>query len=266
MTVILITGASKGIGLETACHLAKSGYRVFAGCRQFTKELSGLEKSIPKLSFVFLDVTDQDSVNRAVTYVVNEAKRIDVLINNAGLGIYGPTELHTIDEIKLIFEANLYGVIRMNQAVIPIMRAQNCGKIINISSVSGLFPSINLPVYSASKAALEYISAVDKAELSKWNITVCNVHPGPVVTEFADSTPMAKRAVTGDPYNDLEKRRAAWNSLMATGQRAMEIAEQIRAIIVEGSPFWNPTSEEVMKKIKAHYVDPTGRIRIPAKL
>lgn len=260
MSVVLITGASKGIGFSTACHLAKSGFRVYAGYRTIKPEL---DKKIENLKFIILDVTEQASVDIAVRRILLETNRIDVLINNAGLGIYGPTELHTIDEIRLVFETNLIGAIRMNQAVIPVMRNQKQGKIINISSVSGLFPSLNLPVYSASKAALEYIGAVDRAELAKWNIRVYMIQPGPVLSQFEDSTPMASRFVIDRYYPDLFTRRMAWKALMDKGQLAEIVAEQIRLVIVETAPLWNPTSEEVVEKIKSQYVDPTGMKRVP---
>lgn len=263
MNVVLITGASKGIGFATARHLAKSGFIVYAGCRRRNAELEAFVKDIKTLKFIILDVTEQASVDRAINRILSETNRIDVLINNAGIGVYGPTELHTIDEIRRIFETNLFGAIRMNQAVIPIMREQKRGKIINISSVAGLFPSFNLPVYSASKAGLEMIGAVDRAELAKWNIRVYMIQPGPVMTQFESNTPIACRSVSNNPYPNLEKRHEAWKALMDKGQNALHVAELIRSVIVDAAPLWNPSSEEVADKIKMQYVDPTGMKRVP---
>lgn len=268
--VVLITGASTGIGLATAQLLAMVGYKVYAAVRDPSKaiELQALSRKITTLVMIKLDVTKSETIEAAVNEIYKIEKRIDVLINNAGIGVYGPTESHTIYQVQAIFEVNVFGAIRMLHAVLPIMREQKSGLVINMSSISGVKPSANLPVYSASKAALQSLSDSDVADLIPHGIQVKSIQPGAVITEFEKSTPMGNHLLHPEQaYPNLQKNREDWNSLMRGGQSPFIVAEIIRQMITgERKEFWNPTSELVEKKIKAIYCSSTGNPRIPAKL
>ena len=198
MSVILITGSSSGIGLATAIHFARLGHDVHAGLRN-PATASELGKAIAaeKLSIrpIALDVDDNASVARAVQDVLTKAGRIDVLVNNAGIGGGGPLADVPIDFAKAMFETNYFGVMRMIQAVLPGMREQESGAIVNVSSIAGRLAVAGHGHYSAVKHALEAASEALAQELVSLGIRVAIVEPGVVVTpiftkarRFADAT------------------------------------------------------------------------------
>ena len=174
---ILITGASSGIGRETALKLAKSGHKVFAGIRKKIdkEELEGLNKNIKG---VYLDVTNPESIEKAFWYIIKNTDRIDVLINNAGIVTAGPLEFLPIKSIKEQFEVNTFGALALTQRFIPFLKH---GKIINISSMAstGLFPFIS--PYCASKSALDILFNSLMLE-NKDNIKVISVKPASIKT------------------------------------------------------------------------------------
>jgi short-subunit dehydrogenase len=269
--VVLITGASQGIGLATAAHLGRAGYKVYATCRDPSKAyaLQQLSKELSTITILALDVLSKESIHKAVASVMQRESVLDAVINNAGFGIYGPSETHTIEEIRQIFEANFFGVIRVNQAVVPIMRKQLHGRIINIGSISGAVPSKNLSVYSASKAALESLSASDAYHYSKWGIKVSLIQAGAVVTNFERSTPYGGHFNGAEnPYADiLPPNRETWATMMKNGQPASEVAKVIQEAIESPNPrLWYQTSQVVKDSIGNHFKDLTGNRRIPAKL
>ena len=152
-TVVLITGVSSGIGRATAEKFASQGCRVFGGVRDLKKALT-----IPSVELIEMDVTQDESVRQAVTMVIERAKRIDVLVNNAGATIIGAVEETSVAEATSLFDTNLFSILRTTQAVLPFMRAQREGRIINISSVLGFLPAPYMGVYSATKHAVEGLS------------------------------------------------------------------------------------------------------------
>lgn len=151
--VVLVTGASSGIGRVTAQYLANRGWRVFAGARR-PEVLEGVAGIEP----VRLDVTDDDSVAAAVDSVVARAGRLDGLVNNAGVSLLGAVEEISTDQARALLDTNVLGVIRMSRAVLPQMRHQGSGRIVNISSVVGFLPAPFMAVYAASKHAVEGLS------------------------------------------------------------------------------------------------------------
>jgi NAD(P)-dependent dehydrogenase (short-subunit alcohol dehydrogenase family) len=169
--VVIVTGASSGFGRATAKLLSKRGYRVFGTSR---RELSNLDEEFEML---LLDVSSDDSVQACVEQVLNAAGRIDLLINNAGYALSSFVEETTLDEVRSIFETNFFGVVRMTKAVLPIMRKQRHGRIINISSLAGLVGVPSQGFYSASKFALEGYSEALKYEVEKFNIKVSLIEP-----------------------------------------------------------------------------------------
>ena len=264
--VIMVTGSSHGIGLATVERLAKAGYRVYATTRDVSdaKELHALSARIHNISIEQLDVRSDVSVNRAVQNILRKEGKIDVVINNAGFGIYGPSETLNMGEIFRQFDTNVFGVMRVIHAVAPHMRARNSGRIINISSVSGIAPSKNMPVYSATKAALESLTASYACHL--YPIKFVSIQPGPVVTDFEPRTPFGHRFKKDEnPYREmLQKSRYAWKKMMDGGQSPFEVAQVIQKAIESNNPdLWYQTSQAVSDLVRKHFRDPTGNNRIP---
>lgn len=209
--VVLITGCSSGFGFMTALKFARSGFLTFASMRDVecdgAKEVLEIKKkeSLP-IEILPLDVTSQLSVEEAVQMAVNKASRIDVLVNNAGFGYFGPVEEFSVDEVKAQYETNVFGVLRMVKSVVPVMRQQKYGSIINISSIAGL---ISLPlngVYSSSKFALESLTEALRFELNHFNIKVSLVEPGSFSTSFWNNLKYPKSLELADsPYQNFSK-------------------------------------------------------------
>jgi NAD(P)-dependent dehydrogenase (short-subunit alcohol dehydrogenase family) len=172
--VALVTGVSSGIGRATATALADAGFRTFGTLRNPAK--SGQQPRDVEL--VPLDVRDENSVRSAVGTVLERAGRLDVLVNNAGIAMIGSAEETSIEEAKELFETNLFGVLRLTQQVLPIMRKQESGRIINISSVVGFLPAPYMAAYAASKHAIEGYSESLDHELRPFGIRASLVEPG----------------------------------------------------------------------------------------
>jgi NAD(P)-dependent dehydrogenase (short-subunit alcohol dehydrogenase family) len=176
--VALITGASKGIGLATAKALQNKGFRVFGTNRG---AVTGSHDGITMLA---CDVTDEASVAKMVDQVLVKAGRIDLLVNNAGVGVIGGAEESSIAQAQALFDVNVFGVMRVTNAVLPTMRRQMEGRIVNISSVLGLIPSPYNAIYSSSKHAIEGYSESLDHELRTLGIRVVLVEPGYTNTAF----------------------------------------------------------------------------------
>ena len=185
--VALITGCSSGIGYETSLALARSGFCTYAGVRN-TKNSDILEKKIAKekldLNILQLDVNDKSSIDNAINRIKTEEKRIDVLINNAGYGLVGFFEELGLDEIRRQFETNFFGVLNVTKKVIPIMREQNRGTIINLSSGAGQVGFPGISAYVSTKFAIEGFSESLMYELFPFGIRVIIIEPGVIKTNF----------------------------------------------------------------------------------
>jgi NAD(P)-dependent dehydrogenase (short-subunit alcohol dehydrogenase family) len=235
--VVMVTGSSSGIGFETSLLLAKKGFVTYATMRNLAKsnkiiELKQKEK-LP-LEVLKLDVTDDKSVKDAIGKVANEQGRIDVLVNNAGYGLVGPLEELSIEEFKEQFETNVFGVIRVTQLVLPIMRKQRNGTIVNISSIAGRIGFPLTPAYVSSKFALEGLSESVSYELEQFGIKVILVEPGVIKTNFDNNLKIGKSVCTtttddhNSPYADItEKRIAAFKPRFENGLPAIEVAKVI---------------------------------------
>ncbi|TAJ72594.1 MAG: SDR family oxidoreductase, partial [Gallionellaceae bacterium] len=181
MPVVLITGASSGIGLATALHFARQGHEVYAGVRNpatATELTEAIAKEKLAIRAVVIDVNADTSVKLGVGKVLEAAGRIDVLVNNAGIGGGGPIEDVPVDWVKTLFETNYFGVIRMIQAVLPGMRARQSGAIINVSSVFGRLVLAGHGYYAATKYALEAMSEALAQEVQVFGIRVAIIEPG----------------------------------------------------------------------------------------
>ncbi len=230
--VVLVTGASSGIGLAIATYLAKGGYVVYGGSRS----------AIPNDNFhvVKLDVTKDDSVAQVVEDIVKNEGRIDVLVNNAGVGSAGAVEKTPMEDIKKSFEVNLFGVIRMIQAVLPHMRKQNFGRIINMSTLGSM---IGLPFrayYSSSKGAMDLMTETLRLEVERFGIKACTIHPGEVKTNIAEHR-IVSTSANDDTY----------------GKIMQKAFESLNASVVHGKDpaMFGPFVEKIInaKKVKRNY-------------
>ena len=176
--VAIVTGATAGIGAATARALHAAGYQVFGTYRKLPAT------TIPGVDYVACDVTDDRSVDGAVREVLAKTSRIDLLVNNAGVGLVGAAEESSLEQAKAVFDVNLFGVIRLTNAVLPVMRQQRSGRIVNISSVMGLIPSPFMALYSSSKHAVEGYSQALDHEVRGYGIRVVLVEPGYTRTTF----------------------------------------------------------------------------------
>ncbi len=180
---VLITGCSSGIGRAAALSLHQAGFTVYATARQTSAlaELSGLG-----LRTLALDVTDEESMTQAVAAVEADAGAVRVLINNAGYGLYGPVEQQPMAEIRRQFETNFFGLVRLTQLVLPGMRRQGRGRILNVSSMGGRITLPGGAFYHASKYAVEALSDALRMEVAQFGIDVVLIEPGPVKTPWND--------------------------------------------------------------------------------
>ena len=176
--VALVTGASTGIGRATAKALHDAGFRVFGTSRHALTEISD------GVTMLTCDVTDDSSVAKAVNEVLAKAGRIDVLVNNAGVGLFGGAEESSIAQAQALFEVNVFGVFRMTNAVLPIMRRQGKGRIVNLSSAHGFIPAPYFALYSSTKHAVEGYSQSLDHELRTLGIRVTVVEPAYTRTGF----------------------------------------------------------------------------------
>ena len=181
MSVILITGASSGIGFQTAQVLAQEGHIVYGAARRLDK-LNELKKYGVKP--IALDVTNEENMEKGVAEIINNEGRIDVLINNAGYGSYGAVEDVDLAEAKRQFDVNLFGMARLTQLVLPYMRKQQSGRIINTSSMGGRLVSYMGAWYHATKYAVEAFSDALRMETADFGIKVSLIEPGGIKTDW----------------------------------------------------------------------------------
>jgi short-subunit dehydrogenase len=200
---ILVTGASSGIGKATAELLLKEGHTVYCAARRVEKMQQLKEKGGIVIG---MDVTDDLSMKNGVNQIIKEQGRIDVLINNAGYAIYGSVEETTIEDARRQFDVNIFGLARLTQLIIPHMREQQSGKIINVSSMGGKVYTPLGAWYHATKHALEGWSDCLRLELKDFGIDVVIIEPGLISTEFGDvmTAPMVERSGNG-PYQALTR-------------------------------------------------------------
>ena len=193
----IVTGSSSGIGFEISLMLARNGLTTYATMRDLHKSStlkSIADKEKIPLRCVQLDVTDDMSVKQAIETIVNESHNIDILVNNAGYGLSGALEDLLIDEIKLQFDTNFFGLIRATQAVLPIMRNHGSGIIVNISSGLGRFGIATSSAYASSKFAVEGLTESMSYELEPFGIKTILVEPGIIKTNFIKAAVLAQKS------------------------------------------------------------------------
>jgi NAD(P)-dependent dehydrogenase (short-subunit alcohol dehydrogenase family) len=239
--VAVVTGSSSGIGLETSLTLARNGFVTYATIRNLkkadtVKTLADREKI--RIKIVPLDVTDDKSVNNAIQTIASEAGRIDVLVNNAGHGLFGAFEDLSIDEIKNIYDTNFFGLVRVTQAVLPIMRRQKSGMIVNVSSGAGIFGFPSGSAYVSTKFAVEGLSESISYELEPFGIKVVLVEPGFIKTNFVQAMVVAKKSQDPkSPYSQMMQRIAAVSSQLAQrGSEADLVAKTVLNAVTSQKP------------------------------
>ncbi|MBL8165483.1 MAG: SDR family NAD(P)-dependent oxidoreductase [Anaerolineae bacterium] len=221
--VVLVTGASSGIGAAIAQDLAtQGGFYVFAAARRMDRLEQLRTKHIEPL---YLDLTDHDSIQAAVTHIMASKKRVDVLVNNAGYGLYGAVEGVIIEEARHQFEVNVFGLGRMTQAILPIMRQQRSGRIINVSSVAGKVSTPMAGWYSASKHAVEALSDALRGEVQRFGIKVSVIEPGAIRTEF-EEVALGELSKT-DEANVYRDMAAAFAKLVGNNYRRAPQADVV---------------------------------------
>jgi NAD(P)-dependent dehydrogenase (short-subunit alcohol dehydrogenase family) len=237
--VALVTGSSRGIGFVTSITLARNDFLTYASMRNLDKEkeirLVVDKENIP-LKTLQLDVTDSTSVNNAIKSIMDETGRIDVLVNNAGYGLVGAFEELSIEEIKQQFETNFFGVIRVTQAVLSIMREQKSGIIVNISSGAGRFGYPNGSAYVSTKFALEGLSESMAYEIEPLGVRVVLVEPGFVRTNF--SNVVAKRSQSpSSQYSKMTEKMAESFDQMKLNSSPPEL---VANVVLEAVTSKNP--------------------------
>ena len=239
--VALITGSSSGIGYETSLALARSGFCTYAGVRN-TKNSDILEKKIAKekldLNILQLDVNDKSSIDNAINRIKTEEKRIDVLINNAGYGLVGFFEELGLDEIRRQFETNFFGVLNVTKKVIPIMREQNRGTIINLSSGAGQVGFPGISAYVSTKFAIEGFSESLMYELFPFGIRVIIIEPGVIKTNFFNNCIVSdKSSKKGSLYsNSLKKIQNNIELMQEHATPPIEVAKEILQALKTDEP------------------------------
>jgi NAD(P)-dependent dehydrogenase (short-subunit alcohol dehydrogenase family) len=227
--VAIVTGASAGIGKAIAPALDAAGYRVFGTYRRPPATRS------PGIEYLTCDVTSDESVKAAVGEVLSKTGRIDLLVNNAGVGLFGGAEESSLEQAKSLFDVNLFGVIRMTKAVLPTMRQQGSGRIVNISSVMGLIPAPFWALYAASKHAVEGYSESLDHEIRGSGVRVVLVEPGYTRTSFEGSAYQGDQQL--DDYQPARSNAAAaFRDAMKNG----DAPELVASAVVKASTAATP--------------------------
>jgi NAD(P)-dependent dehydrogenase (short-subunit alcohol dehydrogenase family) len=239
--VAIVTGSSSGIGQEVSLVFARNGFTTYATMRNIQKSSnlrSILEREQLDIHFVQLDVTDANSVASAIQKISHERGRIDILVNNAGYALTGAFEDLTMDEIKSQYETNVFGLIRTTQAVLPIMRKQKSGTIVNISSGAGRFGYPTGSAYVSTKFAVEGLSEAISFELEPFGIRVILIEPGIIKTNFLNSTILARKSKDIESeYAPLMKYvRNVINEMANNGSDPKDVADIVLDAVTTDKP------------------------------
>lgn len=240
--VALVTGSSSGIGYYTAIALAREGFHTYATMRDLKKAddiVESSKKDNLSIEVLELDVDKDESVRNAVDNILKDKGRIDALVNNAGYGLFGCAEVISIDELKAQFETNFFGALRMIQAVLPTMRRQNFGTIVNVSSLAGRIGFPASPGYITSKFALEGLGESLRYELSSSGVRVVTIEPGAVNTGFMKKgMRKGSRVDTDTVYRDLTQNVISGVTMMLEmGTDPKEVANTIAEAIKSEDPL-----------------------------
>jgi short-subunit dehydrogenase len=228
--VVLITGGSSGIGKTTGIFLSSKGMKVYGTTRNLNNYAD-----FNAFNLLELDVKKPDTIKEAIHHVISKEGRLDVLINNAGVGITGPIEETPIEEISNTFDTNLNGPIRMMQAVLPQMRKQGSGLIINITSIAGYMGLPFRGIYSATKGSLELVTEALRMETRSFGIHIANLAPGDFATNIASGRYHAP-VLDDSPYTAYAKTLESINEDVEAAQDPIFVAKKTYAIITAKNP------------------------------
>ncbi len=245
--IALVTGSSSGIEYETSLRVARNGIYTYASMRSLSKSKEMIyyaKRDNLSLKVLRLDVTDKESISKAMDKIIAEKNRIDILVNNARYSLLGPLEQLDIDEIKEEFETNFFGIIMLIQSVLPIMQKQGYGRIINISSLAGRIGFPLSSAYVSSKFALEGLVESLRYEVQPFGITVVLIEPGVIKTNFVNSMKLGKYVITSSngnnnnsPYIEvLQKRISAFKPRFEKGSAASEVADMVLEAVKSDNP------------------------------
>jgi len=256
--VVLITGASSGIGKACAEHLHQRGYRVYGTSRsasKFPDEPATVTDQSGTFHMISMDVTSDESVEQGIQWILNQERQIDIVVNNAGYGLAGAVEDTELEEAKAQLETNFFGVVRVCRAVLPGMRQQNGGYIINISSIGGLVGIPFQGFYSASKFALEGLTESLRIEVQPYGIKVVLIEPGDFNTDLTINRRKAKAAELGSVYQSkFTKALGVMEADEMHGPSPERIGFLLERIITTKSPrlryITGPASEKLTKELK----------------
>ncbi len=231
---ILVTGASSGLGKSISFYLHEKGYTIFGTCRNPEK----IQKSFP-FTLLPLDLSKEKSIVDFLEELQKHTHSIDVLVNNAGVGITGPSEEISLDEMRNHFEINFFGQLKVIQGILPIMRKNNKGKIINITSIAGYMGLPYRGIYSASKGALNIITESLRLEVADFGIQMATLAPGDYITDIGSRRYHAP-VLKGSPYSKYKENLATIQKHVKTGNDPIEVATKVAFLINK-------------KKLKPHY-------------
>jgi short-subunit dehydrogenase len=240
--VVLITGASSGIGKSVATFLKSKGYIVYGTSRN--------PKNIENFTFelIALDVLKVATISNAVNFIIEKEGRLDVLVNNAGMGITGPVEDTPTEEMRAVFNTNLFGAIDVIKAVLPQMRTQKSGVIINVTSIAGYMGLPFRGLYSASKGALEIVTEAISMEVKSFGINVVNIAPGDFATNIAASrfhTPVFEKSAYKEKY---QMNLDLMDAHVDEGMNPIEMAKAVYKIINTKKPKLHYKVGDFMQK------------------
>ena len=239
--IAIVTGSSSGIGYEISLTLARNGLLTYATMRNLNKAENiksvATKENLP-VRVKQLDVTDDTSVKNAIQAISSETGRIDVLVNNAGYGLNGALEDLAMDEIKTQYETNVFGLIRTTQAVLPIMRKQKTGIIVNISSGAGRFGFPGGSAYVSTKFAVEGLSESMSYELDPFGIRVVIVEPGVIRTNFGNGLIVARKSQDpNSPYSQImQKMVSSFEEMMKNASSPNLVAQVVLNAVRDENP------------------------------
>jgi NAD(P)-dependent dehydrogenase (short-subunit alcohol dehydrogenase family) len=242
MAVVVITGCSSGFGMVTALEFARRDDTVYATMRNTAKAdrlRTSAESAGVTVEVLQLDVNDSASVDAAIEEVIKREGRIDVLVNNAGIGIGGPVEDFDDDEVLAVFETNVFGVIRVTRAVLPHMRSQGSGTIVTVGSVAGKVTAPFTGIYSASKHAVEALCDALYYELHPFGIRVVLIEPGDFETDMWTNERPARRFTERSTYFESERRFAEARQRLPGGGQGAD-AQIVADLIVDAAKAEQP--------------------------
>jgi NAD(P)-dependent dehydrogenase (short-subunit alcohol dehydrogenase family) len=243
--VVLVTGGSSGIGKSICLYLHEKGYTVYGTSRNPQRYINDLP-----FKLVTLDVLDETTITPALKRIVDAEGKLDVLINNAGIGMLGSIEDSTAEEVKEIFDTNVYGILRTTQAVLPYMRERKTGLIINISSIAGYMGLPYRGIYSATKASVHMITEAMRMELKPYGVKACVVDPGDFATNISENRRVAHAGRSGSVYTkEINRIEAIINDDVVRASDPVLMGKTIEKIIKSSDPDVNYLVGKPMQKI-----------------